>query len=359
MYLLCNAQIAAYQPALSYGPARDLYQTLGLMHLDPGKRRWRCVRAEETWEGISCPPGMFKLSRKEVENGCDDNNVDCPEGYMCLCQPCKRAKEVEIIPAKAKTAARRAGEVGATAAGANVSTGDWASFRRADKRGGCDKMSVCGTAKQNEVIEFALADNKLRTPAMELTWSLREGSTVRQGTGKSIGDSAEFDSKYTMKIASKVVGVHVLEIMFDGVQVPASPVLIEVEAAECDDLAKKADADGVCQCKSADGWTTVAGGNCMKVWVLVLVVALPLLFVLLLAGFLYIKIATKMADAIWEIAIDDLMFDNPPEVLGRGTFGLVVAASYNTTRVAVKRVIPAKAATEQVDVWSVGVIFYT
>jgi len=83
------------------------------------------------------------------------------------------------------------------------------------------------------------------------------------------------------------------------------------------------------------------------VWVLVLVVALPLLFVLLLAGFLYIKIATKMADAIWEISIDDLMFDNPPEVLGRGTFGLVVAASYNTTRVAVKRVIPAKAATEQ------------
>ena len=32
--ILCIAEIAAFQPALSYGPARDLYQTLGLMSLD-------------------------------------------------------------------------------------------------------------------------------------------------------------------------------------------------------------------------------------------------------------------------------------------------------------------------------------
>ena len=49
-----------------------------------------------------------------------------------------------------------------------------------------------------------------------------------------------------------------------------------------------------------------------------------------------------MADSIWEIQLKNLQFDAPPEVLGRGTFGLVVAATYNTTRVAVKRVIPSK-----------------
>jgi hypothetical protein len=37
----------------------------------------------------------------------------------------------------------------------------------------------------------------------------------------------------------------------------------------------------------------------------------------------------------------DLVFDDPPQVLGRGTFGLVLAATYNTTSVAVKRVIPS------------------
>jgi len=50
------------------------------------------------------------------------------------------------------------------------------------------------------------------------------------------------------------------------------------------------------------------------------------LFALVLLGLFYIKIATKMADSIWEIQIEDLHFDTPAEILGRGTFGLVVAA---------------------------------
>ena len=45
--ILCNAEIASFQPALSYGPARDLFQSLGLMNFDSTKRRWRCVRASE------------------------------------------------------------------------------------------------------------------------------------------------------------------------------------------------------------------------------------------------------------------------------------------------------------------------
>jgi len=53
---------------------------------------------------------------------------------------------------------------------------------------------------------------------------------------------------------------------------------------------------------------------------------IQVLFVLVLLGLFYIKVATKMADSIWEIQIEDLHFDTPAEILGRGTFGLVVAA---------------------------------
>jgi guanylate cyclase len=80
----------------------------------------------------------------------------------------------------------------------------------------------------------------------------------------------------------------------------------------------------------------------MKTSSLILLIVLPIFFFLVVAGWLFIKIKTKMADSIWEIQVKDLQFDSPPEVLGRGTFGLVVAATYNTTRVAVKRVIPSK-----------------
>lgn len=39
---------------------------------------------------------------------------------------------------------------------------------------------------------------------------------------------------------------------------------------------------------------------------------------------------------------EDLQFSDPPEIIGRGTFGLVFLGEYRGTQVAVKRVIPPK-----------------
>ena len=62
-----------------------------------------------------------------------------------------------------------------------------------------------------------------------------------------------------------------------------------------------------------------------------LVVVLPLLFTMTVLGYIWKRRVTKMADSIWEIKLSDLVFDDPPQVLGRGTFGIVLAATYNTT----------------------------
>eukprot|EP00588_Corethron_pennatum_P001339 CAMPEP_0194299158 /NCGR_PEP_ID=MMETSP0169-20130528/60564_1 /TAXON_ID=218684 /ORGANISM="Corethron pennatum, Strain L29A3" /LENGTH=1505 /DNA_ID=CAMNT_0039049229 /DNA_START=234 /DNA_END=4748 /DNA_ORIENTATION=- len=48
----------------------------------------------------------------------------------------------------------------------------------------------------------------------------------------------------------------------------------------------------------------------------------------------------KMSDSVWIISFSDLHFDDPAEVIGRGTFGSVLLAEYRGTNVAVKRVIP-------------------
>ena len=50
----------------------------------------------------------------------------------------------------------------------------------------------------------------------------------------------------------------------------------------------------------------------------------------------------RQSDAIWIIDKAELKFEDPPEIAGRGTFGLVVKAEYRGTIVAVKRVIPPK-----------------
>jgi serine/threonine protein kinase len=63
---------------------------------------------------------------------------------------------------------------------------------------------------------------------------------------------------------------------------------------------------------------------------------------LILGVFAYLLVRRKAIDSVWMIQLKELKFDDPPEILGRGTFGLVLLAEYRGTEVAVKRVIPRK-----------------
>jgi hypothetical protein len=71
-------------------------------------------------------------------------------------------------------------------------------------------------------------------------------------------------------------------------------------------------------------------------------VLLPVILLGLVVVYMYVEHQRKEADAIWLIKTSELRFDDPPEILGRGTFGLVVRAEYRGTQVAVKRVIPPR-----------------
>jgi hypothetical protein len=77
---------------------------------------------------------------------------------------------------------------------------------------------------------------------------------------------SEFDFKYSFHVSSRVLylyksintdaarciaGIHILEICFDGIHVPASPLLFDVKGAICVDEDMLADSvDGVCWCDS-------------------------------------------------------------------------------------------------------------
>ena len=52
----------------------------------------------------------------------------------------------------------------------------------------------------------------------------------------------------------------------------------------------------------------------------------------------------KLEATTWMIRHQDLEFSNPPVVLGRGSFGMVILADYRGTKVAVKRVLPPQSA---------------
>jgi guanylate cyclase len=57
----------------------------------------------------------------------------------------------------------------------------------------------------------------------------------------------------------------------------------------------------------------------------------------------YLAYKRRQADSVWSVSPSELKFHQPPEVIGQGTFGLVVLAEYRGTQVAVKRVLPVSA----------------
>lgn len=72
---------------------------------------------------------------------------------------------------------------------------------------------------------------------------------------------------------------------------------------------------------------------------IIVLLAVAVLFVFV---YIYVDHKKRIADRIWSVKRSELEFDEPPEIIGRGTFGLVLLAEYRGTQVAVKRVIPPR-----------------
>lgn len=119
------------------------------------------------------------------------------------------------------------------------------------------------------------------------------------------------------------------------------PVTIKITPKDCitltGDPMRVAAADGTCVCLPI---SVEIGRTCCPYIVLVPSIFIPLAILGLVGVYLYVDLKRKQADSVWLIKPSDLHFDHTPEVLGRGTFGLVVRAEYRGTQVAVKRVIP-------------------
>jgi serine/threonine protein kinase len=64
---------------------------------------------------------------------------------------------------------------------------------------------------------------------------------------------------------------------------------------------------------------------------------LPVCIVLFAGVLVLLHFQRQRADRFWQISHHDLKVDDPPEVLGKGGFGVVLAARFRGTRVAVKR----------------------
>jgi len=79
----------------------------------------------------------------------------------------------------------------------------------------------------------------------------------------------------------------------------------------------------------------------------IIAIVLAVVLVAVISASMLLRRRRKQNEISWEINPVELQFDDPPVVIGRGTFGLVLLAEYRGTTVAVKRVLPPRSVAHE------------
>eukprot|EP00526_Cylindrotheca_closterium_P008173 CAMPEP_0113660222 /NCGR_PEP_ID=MMETSP0017_2-20120614/32780_1 /TAXON_ID=2856 /ORGANISM="Cylindrotheca closterium" /LENGTH=836 /DNA_ID=CAMNT_0000574833 /DNA_START=650 /DNA_END=3157 /DNA_ORIENTATION=+ /assembly_acc=CAM_ASM_000147 len=200
---------------------------------------------------------------------------------------------------------------------------------------GCDKMSLCGAVPQTKEIRFKAQDNRKRDNAT-VTALMHIG---QEEEPLSVVETDPF--VYEFGFSHDERGVAILEVFVDGVQIPHSPIRVEVESRNCDtDFPGKRMVPndlGVCEC--SDG-TIKIGKECVPLGTFTGIMAAIGALIAFQICYCYFGYRRRKSDEVWHVSPEELNFSHPVEVIGQGAFGVVLAAEYRGTRVAIKRVIP-------------------
>ena len=266
--------------------------------------------AQETlYEGIHCPAGHYKLSKKDFERACEKAGLPCKDGYECFCKPCVKAYEVNVYEFKE----------GETVAHLQ-------SFA-AGNRTGCQKMSVCGTVQQTKTITFRAFDNKERENAVVRVVMHSEDTSTELPVFRIEGTWA-----YEFSWNHSETGVGIMEVFVNDEQIPESPLRVTVEPRDCDGdfqgQGKVPDDNGVCMC---GGSTIDLFGKCVSSAVFFVIISVILVLVVFEVGYLYLGYKKRQSDQLWLVNVEELHFDDPVEIIGQGAFGVVLKAEYRGT----------------------------
>ena len=290
------------------------------------KGEWECSHSNVLYDTIQCPPDHFKLPLAEYEQSCSKAGLACPEGSKCYCRPCLRAFEVDIVNWTEEIAS------------GNVLHPT-----------GCSKMSVCGSFEQTKTVTFVLVDNQKRVnPDIEVKIHFHENTYVVPAEPEN---RPGHENQYLVSWTAQVTGVAIMEVFFDGEQIPQSPVRILVNSRNCEmeypGEKRDSNAHGDCVCRHG---TVDVHGRCVEsIYIAVALSCLAVLFISILGSF-YLRYKTKMADQMWQVDIRDLTFDDPAEIIGEGSFGVVLACEYRGTKVALKKAVRNKKGKSKVGI---------
>ena len=94
---------------------------------------------------------------------------------------------------------------------------------------------------------------------------------------------------------------------------------------------------GTCECGSG---TIDISGECLSSSTFAIIISCVMLVLALELGYLFLRYKRRKSDEMWLVSVEELHFGEPVEIVGQGSFGVVLLAEYRGTKVAIKRALP-------------------
>jgi hypothetical protein len=130
---------------------------------------------------------------------------------------------------------------------------------------------------------------------------------------------------HDIQITHNQVGEGTVEVYFDDEEIVQSPFHIRVRQRDCSTIypgeGRSPDKNGRCIC-SSDSFEI--GEKCVAAVELFSVVSSVFVFAILVGVYFYARHKRRLSDQVWIVSPEDLHFGEPPEIIGQGSFGVVV-----------------------------------
>jgi hypothetical protein len=286
-----------------------------------------CLHGTTIHDSFACPEGFVKLSQEGMSSACDKAGTPCPEGYDCLCRPCRAAQDIEIIPVPG-----------------GLSLQQILDLYDVEKRNGsvpCEAMAVCGNMTQASNLTLVVFDN-LNRRDMIVEYELHdtvEIDVLRQRATPLRSTTSTMISAFLIQVSTRRVGSHILEVWINGTRVPASPLYIDVIPRDCGVNQLSDPVQGYCTC-TPTSFQLAGTDQCVRYQTFLLSLFFPLGFIVCVLVYHRFRMQRRKANSHYKLAPGDLSFDFPPTVLAIGCFGPIQLARCKGSRVAVKYLMP-------------------
>lgn len=322
---------AAWRTPLNLLEVRNMQEETGFIGYDVHLQAARCSRTAELDDAIVCPPGYFKRQPDDIQNSCSIEGLDCLGFEECVCRPCIRGFDVEFFPVTTHNDDGDDDDSQQTAIYNNITQG-------------CGKFERCGEVQQMHILTFQAFDRKKRIGEV-FSAKILMGSTPEPLPMESLGRLDDIPvHQLKFNATGRRVGLAIIEVFAGDEQIPESPFRFEIRPRDCaidigPDSLRVPNEVGECICSNN---TVEIASTCIRMSTLLTSILVPLTFLATVFVCWYVERKRRQADMIWKVKPEELSFAEPAQVLGRGTFGLVLLAEYRGTKVAVKRALPPR-----------------